>query len=45
MHFIQQSINVRRMPFLVTTNVQALREQAISQLMIELDKGRKSTCR
>lgn len=38
--FIQQSINVEGMPFLVTANSkQALREQAISQLMIELDKG------
>ena len=31
------------MPFLVTSNSkQALREQAISQLMIELDKGEKA---
>ena len=36
--FIQQSINVEGMPFLVTAN----REQAISQLMIELDKGEKA---
>ena len=41
--FIQQSINVEGMPFLVTSNSkQALREQAISQLMIELDKGEKA---
>lgn len=41
--FIQQSINVEGMPFLVTANSkQALREQAISQLMIELDKGEKA---
>ena len=40
---IQQSINVEGMPFLVTANSkQALREQAISQLMIELDKGEKA---
>ena len=34
---------VEGLPFLVTANsIQALREQAISQLMIELDKGEKA---
>lgn len=41
--FIQQSINVEGMPFLVTQNSkEALREQAVSQLMMELKKGEDS---
>ena len=40
---LTDAINVEGMPFLVTANSkQALREQAISQLMIELDKGEKA---
>lgn len=41
--FIQQSINVEGLPFLVTQNSkEALREQAISALMLELKKGEDS---
>lgn len=41
--FIQQSLNVEGMPFLVTQNSkEALYEQAVSQLMLELKKGEKS---
>jgi len=38
--FIQQSLNVEGLPFLVTQNSkEALREQAIAKLMLELKKG------
>lgn len=38
--FIQQSINIGGLPFLVTQNSrEALREQAVSVLMAELRKG------
>ena len=38
--FLQQSINVGGLPFLVTMNSkEALRQQAISMLMYELKKG------
>ncbi len=41
--FLQQSLNVEGLPFLVTQNSkEALREQAVSQLMIELKKGEDS---
>lgn len=41
--FLQQSLNVEGMPFLVTQNSrEALREQAIAQLMLELKKGEES---
>ena len=41
--FIQQSINVEGLPFIVTKNSkEALRQQAIAQLMIELKKGEDS---
>lgn len=41
--FIQQSLNVGGLPFLVTQNSQeALREQAICMLMNELRKGTES---
>ncbi|MDO5422687.1 MAG: type II toxin-antitoxin system RelB/DinJ family antitoxin [Eubacteriales bacterium] len=41
--FIQQSLNVEGMPFLVTQNSQeALREQAVSILMKELKNGENS---
>ena len=41
--FIQQSINVGAMPFVVTQNSrEALKEQAISILMKELKKGENS---
>lgn len=41
--FIQQSINVEGLPFLMTQNSSAaLREQAIAQLMLELKKGEDS---
>ena len=41
--FIQQSINVEGLPFLLTQNSkEALKEQAIVQLMIELKKGEDS---
>lgn len=41
--FLQQSINVEGLPFLVTQNSkEALREQAISKLMLELKKGEDS---
>ena len=41
--FIQQSINVEGMPFLITQNSkEALREQAISKLFIELKRGNDS---
>lgn len=41
--FIQQSLNVEGLPFIVTRNSrEALREQAISQLMMELKKGEDS---
>ena len=41
--FLQQSINVEGLPFIVTTNSkEALRQQAIAQLMMELKKGEGS---
>lgn len=41
--FLQQSLNVEGMPFLLTQNSrEALREQAIAQLMLELKKGEES---
>lgn len=41
--FIQQSINVEGLPFLVTqSSKEALREQAVSLLMSELKKGENS---
>ena len=41
--FFQQSINVEGLPFIVTKNSkEALRQQAIAQLMIELKKGEDS---
>lgn len=41
--FIQQSINVEGLPFLVTQNSrEALYGQAVSQLMMELKKGEDS---
>ena len=41
--FIQQSINVEGLPFLVTQNSkEALREQAAAQLMKELKQGEDS---
>lgn len=41
--FIQQSINVEGLPFIVTKNSkEALRQQAIAQLMLELKKGEDS---
>lgn len=41
--FLQQSLNVEGMPFLVTQNSkEALYEQAVSQLMMELKKGEDS---
>jgi antitoxin component of RelBE/YafQ-DinJ toxin-antitoxin module len=41
--FLQQSINVEGLPFLMTQNSKdALREQAIAQLMLELKKGEDS---
>ena len=41
--FIQQSINVEGLPFLVTqSSKEALREQAITLLMAELKKGEDS---
>jgi addiction module RelB/DinJ family antitoxin len=41
--FIQQSLNAGALPFIVTTNTKdALRDQAIAQLMSEIQKGRDS---
>ena len=41
--FIQQSINVEGLPFIVTKNSkEALRQQAIAQLMLDLKKGEES---
>ena len=41
--FIQQSMNVGGMPFIVTQNSQeALKDQAIARLMSEIQKGRDS---
>ena len=41
--FLQQSMNVQGLPFLVTQNSrEALREQAVSMLMMELKKGEDS---
>ena len=41
--FIQQSINVEGLPFLVTqSSKEALREQAVTLLMAELKKGENS---
>lgn len=41
--FIQQSINIEGLPFLVTqSSKEALREQAITLLMAELKKGEDS---
>ena len=41
--FIQQSINVGGLPFIVTQDSkEALRNQAIAQLMCEIQKGRDS---
>ena len=41
--FIQQSINVEGLPFIVSKNSKdALRQQAIAQLMLELKKGEDS---
>ena len=41
--FIQQAMNAGGMPFIVTQNSrEALRDQAIAQLMFEIQKGRDS---
>ncbi len=41
--FIQQSVNADGLPFIVTQNSkEALRNQAIAQLMQEIQKGRES---
>ena len=41
--FIQQSLNVEGMPFILTQNSkEALREQAISRLMMEIKQGEDS---
>ena len=40
--FIQQSINVEGLPFVTKNSKEALRQQAIAQLMIELKKGEDS---
>lgn len=41
--FIQQSINVEGMPFLITQNGKdAVRSLALAQLMLELQKGEES---
>ena len=41
--FLQQSINVEGLPFIVSKNSKdALRQQAIAQLMLELKKGEES---
>ena len=41
--FLQQSMNVEGLPFIMTQNSKAaLREQAISALMLELKKGEDS---
>ena len=41
--FIQQAMNVGGMPFIVTQNSrEALKDQAIAQLMAEIQKGRNS---
>ena len=41
--FLQQSINVEGLPFIITTNSkEALRQQAIAQLLMELNKGEAS---
>lgn len=41
--FIQQSLNVEGMPFILTQNSkEALREQAISKLMMEIKQGEDS---
>ena len=41
--FIQQAINVEGMPFVLTQNSkEALREQAISRLMMEIKQGEDS---
>ena len=41
--FIQQTLNVDGLPFVVTNNSkEALRNQAIAQLMAEIQKGRDS---
>ena len=41
--FIQQSMNVGGLPFIVSQNSrEALRDQAIAQLMSEIQKGRNS---
>jgi len=41
--FIQQAMNAGGMPFIVTQNSrEALRDQAIARLMIEIQKGRDS---
>ena len=41
--FIQQSMNVGGMPFIVTQNSrEALKDQAIARLMAEIQKGRDS---
>ncbi len=38
--FLQQSLNVEGLPFLVTQNSkEALQEQAVAQLLLELKKG------
>ena len=42
--FIQQSINVEGLPFLATRNSKdALKEQAVAQLLLELRAGEAST--
>ncbi|MDO4371853.1 MAG: type II toxin-antitoxin system RelB/DinJ family antitoxin [Clostridia bacterium] len=41
--FIQQTLNAGAMPFIVTSNSKdALRDQAMAQLMAEIQKGRDS---
>lgn len=43
--FLQQSINVEGLPFLLVNNGKdILREQAISYLMSEIKKGEESVC-
>lgn len=43
--FLQQSMNVGGMPFIVTQNSrEALKDQAMARLMSEIQKGRDSVC-
>ena len=43
-HYVQQSLNVEGLPFIVTKNSkEALREQAVAMLMLDLKRAEERT--